>query len=201
MKLILSILLLLLSATIYAETSKNINISIAKEGDFDLFYHRSQSTATGAVLGGLIGAGIEEGVRKGKDTKKKKIVLSLVSDSNCKTRFLNKLVSKLEKNNFNTLLEASFKDNKKSKNWLNIKIAKCGFMMVNTSTMEMSAFVDFKVVIKNKNKTVYKNKFSIRSKEQYKFENLIADEQKINVELESVLHRAGSRLASKIIYL
>ncbi len=180
--------------------TKTINLSISNEGKFDVNYHRFASTNYGAIIGGLVGASIDSGIRKGKDTKKKNELLKTLSDSTCKTRLVEQFVNKLINNEFTVVLEQSNKKNKKSTFWLDINIIKCGYKMVNSSTEEMSAYVEFKTVIRTNNKVVTKKKYSIKAKKQYNYQKLVKDTQIINTELGLVLIKAGKRLANKIIY-
>jgi len=184
----------------YSKSKKEVNLSIASNGTFDILYHRFESTATGAILGGIIGGSIEEGVRKGKDTKKKKEILNLLSDSTCKKRLVDTLIDKLNDNDIKVQESSDLKKNKKSKFWLELKILKCGFKMVNSSTKEISAFVEFKTKIRNKNKITQKKKHTIKAKNNYSYNDLITNAEIINSELTLVLERAGKRLANKIIY-
>jgi len=184
----------------HSKGQKEINLSISNDGKFDILYHRFESTATGAILGGIIGGTIEEGVRKGKDTKKKKEILNLLSDATCRTRLIDTFIGKLSYNDIIVLEEDNIKKNKKSKFWLEINILKCGFKMVNSATKEVSAFVEFKTKIRNKNKTTLKKKLSIIAKNKYSYQNLVANTETLNNELTLVLIKAGQRLANKIIY-
>lgn len=195
-----TILALLFSTTAIAQENKEIKILVSNTGMFDIIFHRAKSTATGAILFGVIGATVQEGHLKSKDTKMKKQVLETLSDSSCSKNFINKLIEKLGKNSFNAYLA----DNKKDKSkelFLNIKIKKCGFKMVNSTTNYIAAFIDFNVFLLEDKKRVFEKKFAIKSKHQYSFADLISDKQRIDDEMTSVLNRAGTRLANKIIYL
>ena len=195
-----SLLLFLFTLQVYSKNTTTINLSISNEGKFDVLYHRFESTATGAVFGGLIGGTIEEGVRKNKDNNKKKEILKLISNSSCKDRLISSLIEKLEDNTFEIVLEQETKKNKKSKFWLDVKILKCGLKMVNSTTKEISTFVEYNSIVREKNKIITKKKHSIVSKNQYNYLALSNDIKNLNSELDLVLKKAGKRLANKLIY-
>jgi hypothetical protein len=78
------VILLLLETSVSAQDTNNIYLVVKKEGKFDVLFNRAISTATGAALGGLIGAAIEEGIRSGEDKKKLKPLLPHVTDTSCR---------------------------------------------------------------------------------------------------------------------
>ena len=62
-----------------SKTTK-IGILTTKEEEFSLRISRDQMTGTGAILGGLIGLGIESGVRSSSDTKREDELKPLLRD-------------------------------------------------------------------------------------------------------------------------
>ena len=57
-----------------------IGIVTTKEEEFSLRMSREQMTGTGAILGGLVGAGIESGMRSSSDTKREDPLKPLLRD-------------------------------------------------------------------------------------------------------------------------
>jgi len=196
------LILLIWSTILFSQERNEINIHVTSTGKFDVLFHRAQSTATGAILFGLIGAGVQQSIESGKDTGMKKTVLKLVEDASCKSRLIKSLTEKLEQNGYktNVIQKKRLSKSEKNNTVLGLKIIRCGYRLVNSSTKKMSAFVEFKATLKDKKREIYKNKFLIKSKQHYLFQDLLDDIHKINDELDTVLKKAGARLANKIIY-
>lgn len=55
--------------------------TVNKKRKIHEFYNRVVSTSTGAVLDGLIGAAIEEGISSKKNSGKKRILTALIDDT------------------------------------------------------------------------------------------------------------------------
>jgi len=193
----------LFTATAFAADHDTIYIDIAGEGKFEVVYHRAKSTATGAVIGGLIGAGIQSGIESGKDQEKTDQLAPLLEKGTWKVRFLDTLNDKLEAAGF----EAIWVENKKDIGdgfILRIYPENYGFKMVDTSTHEVSAFIDFKASFtqggsKNAGEGE-KEQFYLTSNNRYVYENLLGESSLVNTDLSAVLEKAAKRLANKIIY-
>jgi hypothetical protein len=194
---------LLLSASTYANETKTIYIEIVGEGKFDVLYHRVLSTSTGAVIGGLIGAGIQSGIEAGRDQKKTKELSPLIVKDTWKTRFLDTLNDKLESRGFEAVW---VEDSKDIDNGLVLRIYpdRYGFKLVNSTTLLVSAFIDFKVSFSSrsskKTKEQEKEAYYLTNKNQYSFDDLLKEGSPVNADLEAVLEKAAKRLANKIIY-
>jgi hypothetical protein len=194
---------LLFSTSTYANETKTVYIEIVGEGKFDVIYHRAESNATGAVIAGLVGAGIQSGIEAGKDQKKTKELSPLIIKDTWKTRFLDTLNDKLESEGFEAVW---VEDSKDIDNGLVLKIYpdQYGFKLVNTSTRLVSAFIDFKATFSggsSKNtKGHEKETYYFTNKNQYPFDDLLKEDSPVNTDLEAVLEKAAKRLANKIIY-
>ena len=68
---------------------------IEDEGKFEVLHSRAKSTATGAVLFGLIGAGIEESSRSGKDKEKEEAILVHIPDDACHNTLVDGMTERL----------------------------------------------------------------------------------------------------------
>lgn len=175
-----------------------VELRVKKEAKFDVVYDRADSSSTGAVIGGLIGAAIEEGVRGSKDTEKKNLLLGSLDDSTCTARIVNALEATLLKSEYALIRESSGTD---STLRLELSVRNCGFKMVNTITGEASAYVKMTAelfvpgVKKPRKQEVY-----VTGKNQYLFESLVSEKDSINEEFSYVLSKAGKKLANKIIY-
>jgi len=195
--------LLLLSTPIHGADTRTIYIDVIGEGRFEVIYHRALSNATGAVIAGLIGAGIQSGVEAGKDREKTEALSPLVNKENWKVKFLDTLNDKLEAEGF----EAVWVENARQADdalVLNIYPENYGFKMVNTSTHVVSAFIDFKASLStgspNGSEEWDKEAFYLTNRNQYTYEQLLGENSPVNPDLEAVLEKAALRLANKIIY-
>jgi hypothetical protein len=196
-------LLLLLSTSIYATDTKTIYIDVVGEGEFEVIYHRALSNATGAVVAGLIGAGIQSGVESSKDREKTIQLRPLINQGTWKVRFLDTLNDKLESEGFEAVW---VEETRKITDGLVLKIypENYGFKLVDTSTHAVSAFIDFKASLSSgsaKNSEEWeKEAFYLTNRNQYSFEQLLGENSPVNSDLETVLEKAAMRLANKIIY-
>lgn len=183
------------------ESNPTLGIIITKNSDFDVLYHRAESTATGAVFLGLVGAGIEEGVRGGKDTAKKKQLLEFLDEPSCKAVFVNSFTTKLTNKNYRVVeLDRSKKSTVDY--MLEVKIDACGFKMTNSNTRLMSAFMSIRTVLKDRDgdDLGLDKSFLIVSKTERTFESFLKNTEFIVSDFEYVQKKAGKRLANKIIY-
>ena len=109
-KEILSVLtaLLLLPAPFCDADAKTVYIDIVGEGKFEVIYHRALTNATGAVIAGIVGAGIQSGIEHGKE--KGKELSPLISKNTWKSQFLDTLNAKLESKGFEAIWIENTKD-------------------------------------------------------------------------------------------
>ena len=194
---------LLLSASFCDADTKTVYIDIVGEGKFEVIYHRALTNATGAVIAGIVGAGIQSGIEHSQDTEKKKELSPLISKDTWKSQFLDTLNAKLESKGF----EAVWVENTKDINEgivLKVYPDQYGFRMVNTTTRLVSAYTTFQASfakgVANKDTRQEKEKFYITNKNQHTYESLLTEDSPANSELEAVLNKAAKRLANKIIY-
>lgn len=196
---------LLFSAAPYANGVTTVYIDVVGEAEFEVFYDRALSNATGAVIAGLIGAGIQSGVESSNDAAKTRELLPLVSKDAWKTRFLDTLNETLESNGF----EAVWVDTSRGIGdgiILKIYPEEYGFKIVDTSTRMVSAFIAFKATFStghpgdDNGRENEKKKYYITNKNQHPYDELLMEDSPVNSELEAVLVKAARRLANKIIY-
>lgn len=191
------------SASTYANETKTIYIEIVGKGKFEVVYHRVKSHAIGSVIAGLVGAGIQSGIEASEDQKKTKELGSLIIKDTWKTRFLDTLNDKLESGGFEAVW---VEDSKQIDNGLVLKIYpdQYGFILVDSSTRLVSAFIEFKAGFSNgsiKNtKEHEKEAYYLTNKNQYPYDELLKEDSPVNADLEAVLEKAAKRLANKIIY-
>ena len=198
----IAVMLLLATSTCAADT-KTVYIDIIGEGEFEVVYHRALTNATGAVIAGLIGVGIQSGIESDRDLRKRDELQPLINKDSWKTKFLDTLNDKLESSGFDAVWVENFKDINDGI-ILSIYPDQYGFRMVDTSTQMVSAFTTFKASFSSgstiKNRKQKKENFYITNRNQHSFHDLLAQDSPVNSELEAVLIKAAKRLANKIIY-
>ena len=195
--------MLLLATSICAADSKTVYIEIIGEGKFEVIYHRALTNATGAVIAGLIGVGIQSGIESERDSRKKEELQPLINKDSWKAKFLDTLNDKLESSGFDAVWVENF-DDINDGIVLSIYPEQYGFRMVNTSTQMVSAFTTFKASFSSgltrKDKRQKKESFYITNRKQHTYDALLVEDSPVNSELEAVLIKAAKRLANKIIY-
>ena len=186
-----------------AADDKKIFIKFNSRDKFDVLYHRVESTATGAVIFGLIGAGIEEGVRSNKDKEKKSQILEHMDNPSCNKKFLSSLQKKLTDKGYESKLVKDGDNNNVTENdlLLEVKTNLCGFKMVDTTADKVAAFINFSADLKKDGKSIpFDENYTFTGKKSYSFHQLLDSDVNLDNEFEDVLVRAGKRLANKVIY-
>ncbi len=187
---------------LHASEKTVIYIDVIGKAEFEVIYHRATSNATGVAIAGLIGAGIQAGIESSKDESKTDEIQPMIENNSWKEYFLDTLNNKLESRNF----EAEWIDSEeKLSEGLILKIYpdNYGFKIIDTSTMLMSAYVDFNATLTNldKRETEGKKKnFYITSRDRRSYEDLSSNKMFLNTGLQAALTKAAKRVANKIIY-
>ncbi len=197
------LLSILLASSMALSQPKEIKIKLTNKGDFDVFFHRSQSTTTGAIFGGLIGAGIEMGVDKSKDTEMEKTLIEHTGAINCHELLIESFKIKLnKKEQLYQISDEENSENYKHRMTLTLNIKDCGYKLANQESGELAAFVSFKAKLKEhgSKKLLLDESFMIKSKKHYLFSELLENSDSIKQHIDGVLEKAGKRLANKIIY-
>jgi len=180
-----------------------VELQVSAEGKFEVLHSRAKSTATGAALFGLIGAGIEEGNRAGKDKKREEEIIPLLEDTTCSPVLINAMAERLSEKGFKLHApDAGIQAVGEIQNILHLKIVACGFKMVDSGTEDMAAFVAAKYyVIEPKQKKPKKmSPLLIFGKTRSIWEAILSNPESANAEFAAVKVKAGRRLANKIIY-
>ena len=187
---------------VHASGKTIIYIETIGKAEFEIIYHRATSNATGVVIAGLIGAGIQAGVESSKDASKAGEIQPMIEKDSWKVYFLDTLNKKLESKNY----EAKWIDSdEKLSGGLMLKIYpdNYGFKIVDTTTMLMSAYVDFNVTLTNldiRESEGKKKNFYITSRDRRSFADFSSNKVLLNTDLQAALTKAAKRVANKIIY-
>jgi hypothetical protein len=196
-------IILTFAAQYCAASSKTVYIDVIGEGDFEVVYHRAESNATGAVIAGVIGAGIQSGTEKGKDSEKEEQLRPLINKDTWRVQFLDTLNDKLVSKGYEAVWVDDTRDIAEGI-VLKIYPDKYGFTMVNTSTRLVSAFITFEAIFsgsgRSEQKAAEKESYYITDRNQHPFDELLQEDSPVNAELEATLRKAAKRLANKLIY-
>jgi hypothetical protein len=196
--------LVLVAAPVAADATRAIQIRVDGTPEFDVLYHRTQTNATGAVIGGLIGAGIQAGVEADRDSGKRKEIEPHVADDVWQNVFVKTLNEALLAKGFQPQWVEGKADDKGAKAdvYLVLFPASYGFRIVDSTTMLVSAYVEFEATYAREpiKRAKSKEPFYLTDKKQASYDDLLKATSGLNGEVEAVLVQAARRLANKIIY-
>lgn len=185
---------------------KKIAIEVVGKAEFDVLFHRAMSNATGAVVGGLIGAGIQAGYESSKDAEKREAIYPYVAAQPWRDVFIKTMTESLAEKGLEPVWIEDGTDAKPGMADLYLVLypGQFGFRVVDTTSQQMAAFIEFEAAystqpIGGKNK-VTKEPFYVTEKNQVSYSQLIEDTAGINPRIESVLKTAARRLTNKIVY-
>jgi len=200
---ILGLVIALTLPSAAAANDKNVVLFIEDPGKFEVLHSRAQSTSTGAVLFGLIGAGIEEANRKDKDEEKEEAILVHIPDDACHSYLVDAFTVQLEKKGFGvTVNHAKVGKTAGDAYAVRLKIDACGFRIVDSIDDEVAAYVVAQYrIFKPQEKTSGKlEELTMIGRDHRPWEDFQVDFDGAVNEFRSVKSRAGTRLANKVIY-
>jgi hypothetical protein len=200
--------LILAAAPVSADETRAIQIRVDGTPEFDVVYHRAKTNATGAVIGGIIGAGIQAGVEADRDSDKRKEIQPHIADDVWQNVFLKTLGEALQAKGFQPqwIVEGEKDAKDKAKEKADVYVIlftdAYGFRVVDSTTMLVSAYVEFEATYAREpiKRVKEKEPFYITDKKQASYEDLLKTGTAMNGEIEAVLAQAARRLANKIIY-
>jgi len=185
---------------------RKIAIEIDGKAEFDVIYRRALSNATGAFLGGLIGAGIQAGIESDEDAEKRTVIYPYVAEQAWRDVFIKTMTDALAEKGLEPIWIEAGADPKPgtADMYLVLYPAKFGFRVVDTTSRMMAAFVEFEATyssqpVSGKSKLA-KEPFYVTDKSQVSYDQLLADTAGINPRIESVLKMAARRLTNKVVY-
>jgi hypothetical protein len=200
-------LLLLLIGVAQADeagTDKHVRLHIEKPGKFEVLHSRAESTSTGAVLFGIIGAGIEESSRQGKDEKREEAILVHIPDDACHNHLVEEFTARLDAKGITTEV-INEKPGKTAGDAyvIRLRIDACGFRMVDSTDAEMAAYVvaQYRIYKPQEKISGKLEELTLIGRDHRVWEAFLADYDTAVEEFRSVKRKAGARLANKVIYL
>ena len=186
------------------EPEKHVVLHIEDEGKFEVLHSRAESTSTGAVLFGLIGAGIEEGHRSSEDTKREEAILVHIPDDACHSYLIEEFTAKMEAKGFGVSVVFDKAGRNSGDSYVvRLKIDACGYRMVDTIDKEMAAYITAQYLIfKPQQKITGKlEEVMLVGREQRTWETWMSEFEAAVYEFRDTKKRAGGRLANKVIYM
>ena len=193
---------LLVSASAFAE-DRNVLVYLDDDSKFEVLYSRAKSTATGLVLFGLIGYGIEESDRNNDDNRREEAMLEHLADPDCATDFAESMTGLLEDRGIAYRLAESNKEKASGfTHTLHVRLHTCGFMLTNQADEELSAFYAVSYAITSVGEKKQKMAEVLITGPRRATWDVIMTEPGLAVEeFYQTRIRAGRRVANKFVYL
>ncbi len=180
-----------------------VSLEIEAVGKFEIIHSRAESTATGAVLFGLIGAGISESNRAGKDKRRKEAIAPFLDNMACAPMLIEATEERLDEKGFKLRTVDAGDPNEPDVAYVIVlKIGTCGFKMMDSQTDEVAAFVvaEYHILKPGQKKPKKRSRMLITGKHRQSWEALVASPEVANAEFAAIKIKAGRRLANKVIY-
>lgn len=203
---VLASLLLLALPGFAQEAPRKIAIEVDGKAEFDVIYQRALSNATGAVLGGLIGAGIQASIESSADAEKRDAIHPYVAEHAWRDVFIQSMTDALAEKGLEPVWIDDGADVKPGTAdiYLVLYPGQFGFRIVDTTSLMMAAFIEFDAAYSSKpisgRNQPEKERFYITDKSQVSYGQLLEDTAGINPRIEAVLKMAARRLTNKVVY-
>ena len=170
---------------------KSLSVSAdGSPGNFTVIDSRMQETATAAVIGGLIGAGINSAINKEEDDQKAERFVEAAEAVDIQALVTASIIETLEARDFPLADPSSHK--------LEIEIKDWGLTRISFREPEASVFLTVRVVL-NKDRTVF---WDTHVKESGASKELLADitPEEFSEQITALARKTGKRIAYEIIY-
>jgi hypothetical protein len=187
-----------------AGAGKHVRLYIEDPGKFEVLHSRAESTSTGAVFFGLIGAGIEESSRHSKDEKREEAILVHIPDDACHNHLVEEFTARLEEKGIGTeVIEEKPGKTAGDAYVVRLKIDACGFRMVDSTNEEMAAYVvaQYRIYKPGEKISGKLEELTLIGRDHRSWESFVAEYDAAVEEFRAVKKKTGARLANKIIYL
>lgn len=169
------------------------SLSVSSEdspGNFTVIDSRMQETATAAVLGGLIGAGINSAINKDEDDQKAERFVEAAEAVDVKALVTASIIETLEARDFPLSDPSSHK--------LAIEIKDWGLTRISFREPQASVFLTVRVVLNQDRKVIWDS----HVKESGASKELLADitPEEFSDQITALARKTGKRIAYEIIY-
>lgn len=187
-----------------APAGQQVVLKLESSGEFEVLHSRAETTATGLVLFGLIGYGIEESSRASEDKKREDAILIEVPEDVCHNHVVEAMTQRLAEKEYSlAVVDTTTADSSDNTYVIRLKIDACGYRKINTTTDEISAFFAAEYQILNPGEKASKKleRLMITGSERKQWDDLVGDLDSAVEEFRLVKIKAGRRLANKLIYM
>jgi hypothetical protein len=171
-------------------------VTNSKLGVFEVISHRMQPVGIGAVVGGLVGAAIESGIKSSQDETLKKKLLESFPDASCSQPLLEAFLARLRADGSFAVEGAKGK----SGSAVDIVIDECGLHLADTTANQFASYVYLTLKFKPAAAVAWSEKIQVSGRNRYGFDEFLNQPGLVQSEVIDVLKRAGVRAADKIIY-
>jgi hypothetical protein len=172
-----------------------LQVISSNPGAFEVIYHRATPPGIGAVVGGIIGAAIQQGAQSSEDDAMAKQVLASNPDLGCDQPLVTALKAKLQSSG-RYLVE----DSGNGSMVVDVDIRDCGLHLADSKALELSSYVSLKLKVQQPGGKPWTEQIQISGYNRYSFEQFTHQQGLATTELMDALKRAGVRAADKIIY-
>ena len=186
-----------------AEVHRNVVVFLEDPGKFEVLYSRAESSATGAVLFGLIGYGVEESTRNSNDTKREEAIEPALGDITCDQFVVDALTSRLEEKGYAVEVREEKAPRSASDGYvIRVDIVACGFRMINTTSDEVSSFfaANYEVLKPGQVRSKKMEEMIVTGSEKASWETYLNNRDMADSEFDAALIKGGRRIANKLIY-
>lgn len=202
---IVSVLVALLlqagSGAIAAEPGP-VLVTVEGKGKFEVLLSRAKSTATGMVIFGLIGYGVEESSRNEDDQKRESEILPYIPDHDCREAFVTSLVERLEEKGFKVAIAGRDEPPADGPYYdLHVNVHACGFKLTNSTSDLLSAFhaVTYRVLV-GKDEIIEKSDVLMTGKLTATWPKILANAEFAAEEFKVIREKSGRRIANQLVY-
>lgn len=179
------------------QSQQPFQVTDSKPGEFEVIYHRVKPAGIGAVVGGIIGVAVQQGIQSSDDEAMAKQVLASNPDLVCDQPLLNALISKLQSSGTYVLNNSPAN---KEDLVVEVEIKDCGLHLADSNALALSSYVSFTLRVQPPGGKSWSEDIQISGRNRYSFDEFVNQQGLASVEVTDALTRAGVRAADKIIY-
>lgn len=187
-----------------AESIRFLAVEMESKGDFEVIMERATATAGPAVMFGLIGAAVASAHNNSLDIEKEKRISKYIDNIDHQTSVSNGLYEGLKVQNNFSVVDATSPENNAADSVLELTIQDWGLKVVDKrhGASSLTPFVQIKCVVRHKsdNKKMMDLQETYFGDNSHSFDKYESDGQMLIDELQSVLHKAGRQVGTRMAY-
>lgn len=177
-------------------TGTPIAVTVSEPGEFGVVYHRTTPPGVGAVVAGLVGVAVQQGILSSEDNAMAHRVIPKLSDPSCGSRIAAAMDAELAANG--GYMPGGAADDKRAA--ADIDVKDCGLRLVDSGGMQVASYVSLRLKYKPAEGKGWTEDIQVSGRNRHPFDDFANQDGLAQSELEDVLNRAGRRAADKIIY-